>query len=187
MDPTLTVIVSGLLSLAAGAFSGFFVARGQFLKEIAGDVRLARKQAYKQLWELSGKLPRFPSTAELGITNLGELYDLSVSMANWYFNSDGGIIMSKRTQSRYMKTQACIEDLLLELQQALPVPIANDTPGEGNSKKVSSKDSELILREIIADIPLSRQHYLMVQKRFSTLRNAMTKDLLSRRRLFFNY
>jgi hypothetical protein len=101
---------------------------------------------------------------DLGISKLGELYDLSVALANWYFNSDGGLIMSERTKKCYINTQETIEQILL------------DAMGENTA---------VISRQKIVDTPLKREKYLKTQKKFSTLRTAMTKDLLTRRKSFF--
>ena len=171
MEP-LTLIISALIGILSGAVSGILAARWEIRKDIAEDTRRMRKPAYKELWHLSGQLPRYPGTKDLGIVKLGELYDLSVKMADWYFNSDGGLIMSEETKKKYMGAQETIEKVLLEGQ-------------DPDGSRLKKNKPALILRQRIADIALERENYLRVQKKFSALRTEMTKDLLSRNRSFF--
>ena len=176
-EPILIITISGVLGLITGGISGYFSARQKLKSEIAEDIRNSRKQSYKELWKLSGKMPKYPASKDVGIQKLGDLYDLSVSMADWYFNSDGGIIMTTDTQKQYKKVQEDIETTLLKAQ--------NDAIKEMQDEDLYDMDPNLIQRRFIADLPLRRNDYTTIRNGFSTLRSSMTDDLLSRKRLFF--
>ena len=172
------LLLNALIGLLAGTVGGYYAARVQLKRTIAEDIRTTRKKAYKELWKISGQLPKYPPATEINIVTLGGLYDLSVAMAEWYFQSDGGMIMSNSTKRKYMQAQEKIEKFLLLCQQK---ELQRRDTGPPSHAAIRSE----IDRQIIANCPFEKQDRDNIQQAFSALRTSMTNDLLSRSTLFF--
>jgi hypothetical protein len=70
-----------------------------------------RIAAYKELWELTKRLPKWPRAT--GIT-YDDLRDLSKSLRDWYFTDGGGMFLSRTAHTAYSALQDSLTAILIE-------------------------------------------------------------------------
>lgn len=87
--------------IIGGVLGGFITTYFDFRKQIMSEVWAKRFTQYKKLWFISGNLPEWPRDTTV---TYNKLFNISVSLKNWYFN-DGGILLSSKSRELYGKLQ----------------------------------------------------------------------------------
>jgi hypothetical protein len=174
-------VAAGLIAALIGGVSGYVSALLTNVierrKVIDESVRAIRSVRYAELWRFMSLLPKWPRAENVTYRDLDIL---SRSLRNWYFGvadepgdrrlerkegttppetespkaDPGGMYLSTSARHEYGKFQECIMSTV-------------DGAAKGH------RDSRL-----------TGDDYSEVQRRASSLRTAMTADLLSRRRAF---
>ena len=70
-----------------------------------------RIAAYKELWELTKRLPKWPRATGVTYDNL---HDLSTSLRGWYFTGGGGMFLSRTAHTAYAALQDSLTAILME-------------------------------------------------------------------------
>jgi hypothetical protein len=117
------IIVTSVLSalgggaVVLGALSGWLgkiwsdrISRvGNLLGQIDIDLRQRRIEVYKELWETTAMLPKWPRAQ--GLT-YEDLLKLSGTLQNWYFHRGGMYLSRTAHREGYTVLQEAIEDIL---------------------------------------------------------------------------
>lgn len=77
---------------------------------VAGELLHERITAYKDLWELTQRLPRWPRAT--GVT-YDDLRDLSKSLRTWYFADGQGMFLSRTAHTAYAALQDSLTAILI--------------------------------------------------------------------------
>jgi hypothetical protein len=77
----------------------------------SAELQRERIAAYKALWELTGRLPKWPRAAGVTYENL---LDLSTSLRDWYFREGGGMFLSRTVHHAYSALQNSLTAILME-------------------------------------------------------------------------
>ena len=139
-----------LIALALGgiigvAFKYWYDYKGMVHKELW----IKRYDAYKTMFSVLGNFPLYPEKA---VVSYNGLYITSRYFKEWFF-SEGGMLLSSKTRTRYFKVQKKIQTIL-----------------EAISK--TNMDETITVVE-----------YESVRNLMSQFRRAMTDDLMSRMRM----
>ncbi len=96
--------------------------------ELRGDIKgdqlwLHRTENYKDLWEMTELLPKWPRRPDVTYRDVAEL---STHLQQWYFRK-GGIFLSSPAQSAYGDLQDCISQILNDQPSGLITNVHYDT------------------------------------------------------------
>lgn len=100
-------ILSAALGLAVGYLAAVLKSRVEVAAQVDKQLRDTRAADYKDLWKLTGILPRWPKRDNV---TFSELHGLQVTLKRWYFDS-GGIYLSRHSFSRYAELQDALAAL----------------------------------------------------------------------------
>lgn len=73
-------------------------------------VLLQRMDAYKELWALTKRLPKWPRATEV---SYADLHEFSTSLRTWYFTDGGGLFLSRSAHTAYSALQDSLTAILL--------------------------------------------------------------------------
>lgn len=76
-----------------------------------GELQRERIAAYKELWELTQRLPKWPRSTDV---SYDDLRDLSKSLRDWYFTEGGGMFFSQTAHTSYSALQDSLAAILVE-------------------------------------------------------------------------
>jgi hypothetical protein len=76
--------------------------------EIGPGVADGRLTGYRALWSLTGVLPRWGAEAA---RSYDDMRTFSKDLRAWYFDSQGGLFLSRASYSRYAELQNALESL----------------------------------------------------------------------------
>jgi hypothetical protein len=118
LDIILTVLTAaggaGVIILGLGAWLGKVWAdriaqRQKFDSDIDLDLRARRISVYKELWEGTAILPKWPRASDV---TYEQLLKFSTSLRDWYFHA-GGMYLSRKTHDEaYTPLQNTLTDVL---------------------------------------------------------------------------
>jgi hypothetical protein len=73
-------------------------------------VLLQRIDAYKELWGLTKRLPKWPRATDVSYDDLREF---SASLRGWYFTDGGGLFLSRQAHTAYSALQDSLTAILM--------------------------------------------------------------------------
>lgn len=87
---------------------------------VTSEMLQQRIAAYKGLWELTQRLPKWPRAT--GVSYI-DLHELSKGLRNWYFAGGGGMFLSRTAHTAY----AALQDTLTAILMRSPAGDITDT------------------------------------------------------------
>ena len=107
-------VITGFASLFTGGVVTYVLARKKTLDDFRANfetaLRLERREDYRNLWRLTGLLPKYARTEPISFLRLQEF---AVELRNWYFDT-GGIVLSEASRDAYFGLQDAIATAILE-------------------------------------------------------------------------
>jgi hypothetical protein len=103
-DAVTAAIVGGLVSIVVSFAASAFTYR----TKVDEGLREKRLTLYKDLWQKTGLLPKWPRRTDL---TYEQLHEFSEHLRKWYFD-EGGIFLSEKSRDIYGKLQDTIGAVL---------------------------------------------------------------------------
>lgn len=171
-------VVSALIGAASGLATALTAALVRGRTDIDTGLLAKREEAYTKLLAITAEVPAWPPNDEL---TYGELATVGERMREWYFVS--GLIMTTETRVAYGEVQKAVERRrLLAREDGRGTKLSETAPLDAGAASLTPLDPTTTKHvRGDPDIP-PRDDYDLVQRLFSALRTAMTRDLLSRSR-----
>jgi hypothetical protein len=94
------VIVGGVAAWLGKVWADGIVQSQKFLQDIDLDLRKRRLDVYRELWEATALLPKWPRANDV---TYEKLFEFSIALRTWYFKK-GGMFLSRSTQRDFYST-----------------------------------------------------------------------------------
>ncbi len=179
-------LVTGILALAAG----YLLAHQKFVSDLKGeydkDLRTQRLGVYKKLLGLMVNLPKYPNPVKLSVDDLKQL---SSAFRDWYFIDAGGLFLSggrEGSREKYFDLQDGCKILLQKANggwKRSSTQLLREYLERNKGWKPPNEISELAdssIQNLAGHALLSEDAVNALRKLASSLRTALTKDVLTR-------
>lgn len=104
MAEPITVAVTAVGGVIAGAVGAAWKSRKNIEERYDVDLRQARVEAYKKMWALLEPLAYYFPAADL---TRGTVRELGAALRHWYY-TEGGLVMSESTRRIYLNLQVAL-------------------------------------------------------------------------------
>lgn len=153
--------LGAIVGTATGGLSVFLTTRAQMRRELEHtydqDLRARRIEAYKGLYKLSGKMPRYwPGKQPVR----AEMLEWPKALDDWYFGEAGGLFLSDDARQAY--------NVALEMMAA----VSKDGPDEAQLNELEIarlwRAGQALRRTLAADIGAAARPRMPGQKPWET-------------------